>query len=169
MRRENVTWIKHEAFELVKQASAVVVAIVTLGGFIITSWGYLDLWIPESTQKHAEDIKKLEDTNNALYNQLKRMALESRIEILQMRVTNLAGQTHDMEDAIAVHQRAINNSQVPDSDKEIAKRRIVQLNENLKWTVERQRGVYANIAKIREAMLKLPYDPNLGDISELRE
>lgn len=169
MKKENVAWLQHEALELVKQASAVVVAVVTLGGFIVTFWSYLGLWVPVSTSTHNGDISAIRTTINSSYNQLKRMTLANRIETLQMRVTNLAAEIHNIEDGIAVHTRALANPQVSEQDKEISKRRIVILQDLLKWTTERQRLVHIQIGKVRSAMIKLPYDPQLGDIEELRD
>jgi hypothetical protein len=167
MKKEDSQWLQHEAFDLLKQASAVVIAIVTLGGFIATTWNYFGFWIPISTSKHEADLVTIRASLAGQYNYLKRLTLANRVESYQMRITNLSGEVHSIEDAIAVHQRALNNPQVTEQDKEISRRRIATLQDNLKWVIERQKVVYAHMDKIREAIAKLPYDPSLGDLEEI--
>lgn len=164
MTGDNVKWVKHEVFELIKQASAVVLAIVTLGGAIVSAWTYFGWWIPLSIQQHALDIRVLKDNLDLQYNQLKRETLSNRIEVLQMRVTNLITDIHNVEDAIVVHQRNIANPTVSPEDREVSKRRIVTLNDTKEVLASRLRQVYIHMGKLREAMLRLPYDPKIGDI-----
>lgn len=167
--KANVAWIQHEIFELIKQASAVVVAIVTLGGFVVTAWSYFGWWIPLSAQQHSSDMKIIRDSIDTQYNQLKRETLSNRLEVLQMRVTNLLTEMHSIDDAIAVHQRNATNPTVSKEDQDISKRRIVALNDTKEVFASRLRQVYTHMGKIREAMLKLPYDTRLGDIEEYKE
>jgi hypothetical protein len=167
--KANVAWIQHEIFELIKQASAVVVAIVTLGGFIVTAWSYFGWWVPLSVQQHAADIKGIKENIDLQYNQLKRETLSNRIEVLQMRVTNLLTEIHNIDDAIAVHERNAANSSVSVDDKEVSKRRIVTLKDNKDTLAIRLRAVYVHMGKLRDAMLRLPYDPRLGEIEEYKE
>lgn len=167
--RANVAWIQHEIFELIKQASAVVVAIVTLGGFVVTAWSYFGWWIPLSVQQHSVDIRGIKENIDLQYNQLKRETLSNRLEVLQMRVTNLLTEIHSVDDAIAVHERNSTNPTVVLEDREISKRRVVVLKDNKDTLALRLRGVYTHMDKIRQAMSKLPYDPRLGDIEEYKE
>jgi hypothetical protein len=141
MRKENSEWLQHEAFELLKQASAVVIAVVTLGGFIATTWNYFGFWIPISTSKHEADLATIRASLAGQYNYLKRLTLANRVESYQMRITNLSGEVHSIEDAIAVHQRAPNNPQVTEQDKEISRRRIATLQGHSEVDPSRDRGL----------------------------
>lgn len=165
----NAAWIQHEIFELIKQASAVVVAIVTLGGFIVTAWTYFGWWVPLSAQQHASDMKVIKDSIDTQYNQLKRETLSNRLEVLQMRVTNLMTDIHSIDDAIAVHQRNAANPNVSKDDQDISKRRIVTLTDTKEVLSARLRQVYTHMGKLRDVMIKLPYDPRIGDIEEYKE
>lgn len=164
MSPENKKWVWSELTEIAKQASAVIVATVTLGGFVVTTWKYLDLPVPTSVNKHNQDMKSIESRIDNQYAQLKRMSIENGISIMQMRITNIAVEMHNMDDAIAVHQRSLVNAGFSEPDKEIAKRRIVTLIEGKESLIMRQKVIYSQIDKMREAMSKLPYDPKIGDI-----
>lgn len=167
--KANVAWIQHEVFELIKQASAVVVAIVTLGGFVVTAWSYFGWWLPLSVQQHTTDLRGIKENIDLQYNQLKRETLSNRLEVLQMRVTNLITEIHNLDDAMAVHERNATNPTVVLEDREISKRRIIILKDTKDALALRLKTVYTHMDKIRQAMAKLPYDPVLGDIEEYKE
>lgn len=164
MTPENKKWVWSELTEIAKQASAVIVATVTLGGFVVTTWKYLDLPIPTSVNAHNRDMKNIEARIDNQYAQLKRMSIENGISIMQMRITNIAVEIHNMDDAVSVHQRSLINTQFPDADKDVARRRIVTLIEAKESLIMRQKAIYAQITKMQDAMQKLPYDPKIGDI-----
>jgi hypothetical protein len=169
MTPENRKWVNHEIFEILKQASAVIVATVTLGGFVVTTWKYLNLPVPLSAATHQRDMKSIQDQIVNQYAQLKRETLANRLEVMQMRITNIANEIHNAEDAIAVHTRSLNFTEMTAIDKEVARRRIINLTEAKDTWVTRQRAIYIHMDKIREAMNRLPYDPKLGDIYNYTE
>lgn len=166
-KEETYKWAKHEFFEVIKQASAVVVAMVTLGGFTITMWSYFGFWVPLSAHRHEEDLKTIRTETTTQYNSLKRSAITTRADILQMRITVLADQVRTAQEAIAAYDRALVNPGVSEQDKEIARRRTVILKHDVEWTTERQRLVYIQIGKLREILTKLPYDARYGDIDDI--
>lgn len=162
-------WTKHEILEVIKQASAIVLALSAIGGFLITTWKYFDLPLPISLKQHVEDVEQLRNDNIKQFNALRRMTLGNRIETLQMRVTNLYRSIHDIEDAIAIHKRSLSNPQVTEEDKQTARRRIITLGDELEITKKRLSQVYAHMGKIREAMLTIPYDPKYGDVEDMQQ
>jgi hypothetical protein len=140
------------------------------------AWLYFGLWLPASVsqlrqleiifQHMNKDTQNLAQVN---FNALRRAVIANRIEVYQGRITILTRNYHEAEDAILVHKRVIDRADSSFDDKDISRRRIATLTDELDIIRARLRIAYVEVDRLRALMVSIPYDPKFGDADEIKD
>lgn len=163
------TYLREELIPFIKEVAAIALALSVVGGFIVGAWSYFGFWLPLSIQQHSRDILGLRREVELSFKGLRRGILLNRIDTYQGRITVLIRAQHEIEDALLVHKRIVENEAATFTDKEVSRRRISTLTDEQDLFKERLRIAYAELDRMRMMLSMIPYNPEYGDVDETRD